>query len=76
MPLELVKLYRIHAPLYPYPPPPPTMGNNNNQGVTMRVFTVLRPDQLAQVVIVVTVLYCPDNTVLTVLSCICLINLS
>ena len=52
IPLELVKLYRVHAPLYPTPSSPTTTtrsSNRNTQGVTMRVFTVLRPDQLAQV---------------------------
>ena len=49
-PLELVKLYRIHAPLYPTPSSTLTpTSSSSGQGVTMRVFTVLRPDQLAQV---------------------------
>ena len=50
--VELVKLYRIHAPLYPPLGPASSLGPPSqlpSQLLQLRVFTVLRPDQLAQV---------------------------
>ena len=57
IPLELVKLFRVHAPLYPVGPPAGVAGAGGSRPgrgwdaprLHLRVFTVLRPDQLAQV---------------------------